>query len=209
MQITREQIEEMKSRQRATFINSLAGYKQAVLVGSRNEEGRPNLAIFNSLLHIGAHPPLYGLLFRPHTVRRDTLENILSTGSYSLNYLRAEDRRKAHHSSAKFTEEDNEFECTGLTELSVPGFHAPFVSEAPVRIAMKLQERTDLSINGTILLIGSVEFVDLPDKIFRSDGFAALYEEDILACTGLDAYFKPLFLNRYGYAKPGEEPLEI
>ena len=77
-----EILQAQDSRYRATLINSLAGVKQAFLIGSKSSSGHSNLAIFNSLIHIGANPPLWGFLCRPDTVKRDTLQNILETGEY-------------------------------------------------------------------------------------------------------------------------------
>ncbi len=47
-----QDIEQMERRYRGNFINSVGGYKSAVLVGTVDNQGRPNLAIFNSLFHI-------------------------------------------------------------------------------------------------------------------------------------------------------------
>ena len=82
-------IDSLEVRYRATLINSLTGVRPAVLVGTRSGSGNNNLAIFNSLVHIGADPPLNGLLFRPATVERHTLNNILETGNYTLNFVAA------------------------------------------------------------------------------------------------------------------------
>ena len=43
----------LELRHRAAFINSLGGFKSVVLVGTKNKDGQTNLAIFNSLFHIG------------------------------------------------------------------------------------------------------------------------------------------------------------
>ncbi|MEY4292398.1 MAG: hypothetical protein RIQ61_775, partial [Bacteroidota bacterium] len=89
MIIDKNAIEQLEQRYRTTFINSLAGFRQAVLVGTKSAEGHSNLAIFNSLIHLGAHPALFGLINRPDSVQRDTLQNIISTKSYTLNYVKA------------------------------------------------------------------------------------------------------------------------
>jgi len=65
MRLDQNDIRNLDRRYRATLINSLAGVRPAVLVGTRSNDGRSNLAIFNSIVHIGADPALYGLLFRP------------------------------------------------------------------------------------------------------------------------------------------------
>ena len=199
-------IKNWEQRYRATFINSLAGIKQLVLIGTQSPQGLTNLAIFNSLMHIGANPALYGILFRPDTVKRDTLDNILQTESYSFNYVSAGSFKQAHQTSAKYDTNTSEFQAVGFTEQYAPGFLAPFVQEAKVKIAMKLEDRIDIKINGTILIIGSLQYIEIHPNMLSADGFVALEKENVLACAGLDAYYQTDFINRLSYAKPDKEP---
>ena len=62
----------MPSRKRTHLINSCTGYKSANLLGTKSKNGKTNLAIFNSVIHIGSNPPMLGLILRPLTVKRDT-----------------------------------------------------------------------------------------------------------------------------------------
>ncbi|MFT7259781.1 MAG: hypothetical protein ACI9MS_001643, partial [Glaciecola sp.] len=86
-------IDNMAQRVRANFINSLSGFKSGNLIGTRSAgdkigtKGIDNLAVVSSVFHIGAHPPLLGMIMRPHTVRRDTLQNIKDTGEYTINHI--------------------------------------------------------------------------------------------------------------------------
>ena len=73
MELNKENIQQLEQRYRTAFVNSLAGFRQVVLVGSKSAAGHENLAIFNSLIHLGANPALLGLISRPDTVPRDTL----------------------------------------------------------------------------------------------------------------------------------------
>jgi flavin reductase (DIM6/NTAB) family NADH-FMN oxidoreductase RutF len=116
MLIDKEQIENYDSRYRAKLINSLAGIKQAFLIGSKSKDGKSNLAIFNSLIYIGANPPLWGFICRPDVVKRDTLSNILETESFTINYLKVSDTEKAHQTSAKYDTIVSEFEACGFEE---------------------------------------------------------------------------------------------
>jgi flavin reductase (DIM6/NTAB) family NADH-FMN oxidoreductase RutF len=77
-----------EQRFRAMFINSLGGFKSLALIGTRSREGNTNLAVFNSLFHIGTNPPLFGLIVRPDSVDRHTLSNILETGEFTVNHVR-------------------------------------------------------------------------------------------------------------------------
>ncbi|MEY4289469.1 MAG: hypothetical protein RLZZ30_1557 [Bacteroidota bacterium] len=209
MIIDSTQLSQFESRYRATLINSLAGIKQAFLIGTKSKEGLSNLAIFNSLIHIGANPPLWGFLCRPDTVQRDTLRNILETGHYTFNFIHQADAEKAHQTSAKFPSEESEFEACGLTQQSVQDFPAPFVAESPIRIGMKFEEKVDIAINGTILIIGSIQFIELDEQWLSVDGFVDLAKANTLTCAGLDAYFENTLLHRLSYAKPEKWPSKL
>jgi flavin reductase (DIM6/NTAB) family NADH-FMN oxidoreductase RutF len=200
---------ELNSRYRATLINSLAGFKTAVLIATENSLGQSNLAIFNSLIHIGANPPIYAFICRPDTVKRDTLTNILETGYYSFNYVKSSEFVKAHQTSAKYDTEISEFEAVGFEKSYLNDFRAPFIKDAAVKIAMKFIEKIDIAINGTIMVLGSVEKIIFEDDLLSEDGFVALEKADVLACTGLDAYYKTSFLGRLSYAKTDAEPKRI
>jgi len=202
MELNSQKILDLPKRYRGTFINSLSGIRQAVLVGTRSSDGKSNLAIFNSLIHIGANPPFYGLLFRPDTVRRDTLSNILETGYYSLNYVQSVDFQKAHQTSAKYETEISEFKATGFTENFRNDFFAPFVTEAVVQIGMKFEERIDIQLNGTILIIGSIKYVHLDDNLVSDNGLINLADGDVLASSGLYQYYKVSEVGRLPYAQP-------
>ena len=201
MVYTKKDIEQSEQRFRTAFINSLAGFRQAVLIGTKSINGNSNLAIFNSLLHLGANPALFGLISRPDSVQRDTLQNILATKEYTLNYVGAAYYKKAHQTSARYEKGISEFEKVGFTEQYHPSSLAPFVEEAAVKIAMKLEQTINISINGTILIIGSIAHVDLDESIIGEDGYVALSEADILISQGLDAYFTSKSLGRLPYAK--------
>jgi flavin reductase (DIM6/NTAB) family NADH-FMN oxidoreductase RutF len=142
MILQRKEIEQLDSRYRATFINSLAGYRQAVLIGSKSLDGKSNVSIFNSLIHLGANPALWGFICRPDTVQRDTLRNILETNSYTFNYVQTIDFEKAHQTSAKYETAISEFDAVGFTEQIIESMHAPFVQEAVVKIGMQFSEKS-------------------------------------------------------------------
>ncbi len=209
MIIDKEALSKYESRYRATLINSLAGVKQAVLIGTKSKDGFSNLAIFSSLIHIGANPALWGFICRPDVVKRDTLSNILETNYYTINYVAVSDYKKAHQSSAKYDRSISEFEACGFTEFYHANFEAPFVAEAPVKVAMKLEQKIDISINNTILIIGSIQHIEIEESIISSDGFVALDKLNTLACAGLDAYYETRLIDRLSYARPDEPITKI
>lgn len=204
MKLNREEIGAFEQRIRTTFVNSLAGFRQVVLVGSKSTDGISNLAIFNSLMHIGAQPPLYGILNRPDSVQRDTLQNILETKEYTLNFVRASAFEKAHQTSARYEKDVSEFAEVGFEENYLDGCSAPFVKEAVVKIAMKLEEIIPIPLNGTQLIVGSISQIELNDGMLGQDGFVSLSEVEVLLSQGLDAYFVASPIGRLPYAKPGK-----
>ncbi|MCS7053720.1 MAG: flavin reductase, partial [Ignavibacterium sp.] len=86
MIITKEKILDFERRYRINFVNSLSGFKSANLIGTISKSGITNLAIFSSVIHVGANPPLIGILFRPLSVPRHTYNNIKETGCFTINH---------------------------------------------------------------------------------------------------------------------------
>ena len=60
-----QELEALPTRFRGNLINGIAGFKPALLVGTADAQGQTNLALFSSVFHIGASPPLLGLIVRP------------------------------------------------------------------------------------------------------------------------------------------------
>ncbi len=206
MYIATSDLAQMEQRYRAALINSLGGFKSVVMIGSTDQEGHTNLAIFNSLFHIGANPPLCGLIFRPDSVERHTLTNIEQTGAYTVNHLNEHIYQQAHQTSARYPSTISEFEATGLTPLWQPGYIAPFVAESHLRFYLELQEKIPLTINGTILLIGKITGIWLPDGAVQSDGFVDIEKAGSLTCSGLDSYHRTQRIARLSYAKTDTKP---
>ncbi len=208
-QINRDELKNMETRYRANLVNSLGGFKSVVLVGTRDENGQENLAIFSSLFHLGANPALCGLIIRPDVSERHTLHNIEKMGSYTVNHLHKDIAIKAHQTSARYTKEQSEFEQVGLTPEYKEGIIAPFVGESEVRFACELRQKINLEINGTILLIGEIVNIELPENVLKSTGYIDIEGAGTITCSGLDAYHATEKLFQLSYAKPDLWPQQI
>lgn len=90
-----EDFAQMDKRYRTQLVNSMPGIKALNLVGTRDANGQENLAVFNSIFHVGANPPYLGMVVRPDSVDRHTWQNIQATGSYTLNAVGADFYGKA------------------------------------------------------------------------------------------------------------------
>jgi flavin reductase (DIM6/NTAB) family NADH-FMN oxidoreductase RutF len=195
----RADFEAMERRYRATFFNTLSGYKSISLVGTASAQ--PNLAIFNSVFHVGANPAALGLVFRPDTVERHTLNNILDQGRYTINHITPAFFRQAHQTSAKYPAQVSEFEACGLTPVFREGNPAPYVGESPVQIGLSFAERIDIRLNGTIIIVGTITDVSLDTTFVEYDGFVRLEDLGTITSLGLDAYFTTSGLGRLPYAR--------
>lgn len=206
MHINPEQIQQMEQRYRARLINSLGGFKSVVLIGTQNVQAQTNLAIFSSLFHIGANPALCGLIVRPDSAERHTLGNILDTGFYTVNHVHEGIYLAAHQTSARYPMDQSEFSATGLKEEWLDGFFAPFVTQSVVKFSLQLEQKVDLTINGTTLLIGKILDVYVPQSSLGDDGFIDLETAGTLTLSGLDSYHRTQKLARLAYAKPDTAP---
>jgi flavin reductase (DIM6/NTAB) family NADH-FMN oxidoreductase RutF len=195
----------LEQRYRAAFVNSLTGFKSVCLIGTVDQSKQTNLAIFNSLIHIGANPPYIGFISRPDSVDRHTLDNISQTGFYTINQLNENIYAQAHQTSARYPKHVSEFEATGLTEEYKDDFKAPFVKESIVKMGVRFQERIHIKTNNTIIVVGLIEKVYFPNNCLCSDGFVDIEKAGTITCAGLDSYHKTQRLQRLNYAKPGVE----
>lgn len=196
-----------EDRFRKNFINSITGFKSVALIGTKNESGTSNLAIFSQIFHVGANPPLIGIVFRPNVVARHTFSNILATKYFTINHLTEDFVNKAHHTSARW--EGSEFQHCGLSEIYLEDFPAPFVGESQLQIGCSFKERLDVQSNGTHILIGAIERVNLIENAIGEDGFVDLQQLGTLTSAGLDAYYATELVDRLSYAKPGHKPTSI
>ena len=200
--ISLEEILTMEKRYRATFINSLTGFKSVALVGSQDQIGQTNLAIFNSIVHLGAHPPLIGMIVRPDSVDRHTLQNIEEKGVYTINHIQESMIQQAHQTSARYPREVSEFDAVGLTPEYLTNFQAPFVKESNLKMAVQFKEKVPFTINGTIFVVGEIKQVYLPETAIKSDGLVDLVQVGSITNVGLDSYHTVNGGVRLPYAKP-------
>jgi flavin reductase (DIM6/NTAB) family NADH-FMN oxidoreductase RutF len=193
---------QLPSRVRANFINSLSGFKSANLVGTRSSSGVNNLATVSSVFHVGAHPPLLGMLMRPHTVVRDTLQNIKDTGVYTINHVHYSFADKAHQCSARYLTEQSEFDAVGLNPQLSSVVNAPFVAESKVKIALQVEQISLIELNQTELVIGKIVEVECSEDIFLEDGYVDIEKAGSVALSCLDSYHSTQRIERFSYAKP-------
>ena len=207
--IKSEQISQLEKQYRISLINSVVGYKSLNLLGTTSSEGITNLCVISSAFHLGANPPLLGIVIRPEREQNSTLSNIKTTGQYTLNNVLPEWYKQAHQTSAYYPSNVSEFDTCGFQALYVDHFKAPFVKQSSICIGLELREIIDVEINGTTILIGEIVQILADDDLIAADGTVDHVKAKTMTVAGLDAYFLPQAVGRLAYAKPGVEPHEI
>lgn len=199
----------LPNRYRANLINSATGYKSCNLLGTVAPSGTSNLAIFNSVVHIGSNPPLLGFILRPLTVKRDSYNNFKSAGYFTVNQVSDSIITQAHHTSAKYDEGISEFTKSGLTESYLDDFSAPYVAESPIKIGCKYLNEYEIKENGCLLIIGAIEHIYLPEDSIAEDGWVHLDKTKAIGAVGIDGYALPKIIERFSYARPDEPSKSI
>lgn len=198
---SRSEIEKMDKVPRLKLINSLSGFKSANLMGTINAEGVENLAIFSSVVHLGSHPPLLGCILRPHTVPRHTYENIKETGWYTINHVNSAIYKQAHQTSGKYKEGLSEFEVSGLQPWYSDACRAPYVEAARIRIGLTPIEEHLVEANNTIMLVGAIQEVWIPEDCREEDGFLDIEKAGTVTISGLDAYHTTNRIDKMEYVR--------
>lgn len=199
-----EQIHSLDKIYRINLINSCSGYKSANLIATQSTDGQPNVAVFSSVTHLGSNPPFLGFILRPTTVPRHTFKNIKETKFYTINHIHKSIIKDAHHTSAKYPENISEFDVTNLEMEYKDNFHAPFVKNCAVQMAMEYVEEYYIKANNTLLVVGKMNHLYVDDAILNEDGFINLAKAETATINGLDAYAVPESNLRLMYQRPKE-----
>jgi len=199
--LTPQVITQMERRYRANLINSVTGCKQVHLLGTVNEGGQANLAVVNSVFHVGANPAMLGVVFRPARAENTSLANIRRTGQYTVNNILPAFYKQAHQASAVYSPEVSEFEACGLRSFFLEGIDAPFVSESTIQIGLRFKQELPLEVNGTTIIIGEITGIRISDNLITDDGYVDQHAAGSITVAGLDSYFTNEPLERLPYAK--------
>lgn len=206
MHYSKKDIKNLDRIARLKIINSVTGIKPANLIGSIDESGRTNVAIFSSVVHLGSNPALLGFISRPLSEDAGhTLSNIMENGLYTINHIHPEFVKNAHYTSGKFDKEVSEFDRCCLTEEYIAGFKAPFVKESNFKMGLQFKEKIEISINGTVMIIGEIEELIIPKTAFTDDEID-LEISNAIGISGLNSYYSLTKLERYPFVRLEEIP---
>lgn len=204
---TKEEIFQLNKIKRLNLINSISGIKPANLIGTKGEDGSENLAIFSSVFHLGSNPAQLGFIMRPaEEVPRNTFENILYSGYYTINHVLEDFVENAHFTSAKFDKSVSEFEACKLESEYLQNFQAPFVKASKLKYGMKLVECIPIPSSNTTLVVGVVEHLFIDPVAVNDNGMIDLSVISSAGISGLNSYYSLKKIGEYPYARVEELP---
>jgi flavin reductase (DIM6/NTAB) family NADH-FMN oxidoreductase RutF len=201
---SKENINALATRYKNNLINSISGYKSANLIGTKSKTEITNLAVFNSVIHLGSNPALLGFILRPTTIPRHSYQNMKEKGVFTINHINLDQIEDAHHTSAKYAENISEFDQTNLEVEYKAECLAPFVKGAPVQIACRYVNDYLIKENDTLLVVGAIEHLFIQNEMLHQDGWVQLDKGQVVTINGLDGYALPKLISRFPYARPKE-----
>lgn len=197
---SKEDIQALEKYHRINLINTISGLKSVNLIGTQGTTVS-NLAVFNSVVHIGANPPALGFIMRPLAVERHTYHNIKKQGFFTINQVHKEIYKQAHQTSAKYPADVSEFNACNFTEEWIDDFRAPFVKESHIKIGLTFVEEQLIEFNKTILIIGQIEKIILPDHGVLENGSVDHDALETITISGLYNYYNADAAASLPYAK--------
>lgn len=186
----------MDKIEKINLINSCTGYKSANLITTKSIEGNTNIAIFNSVTHLGNSPSLIGFLVRPTNALNDTYKNIMETGYFTVNHITIDMITDVHHTATNFDLGLSEFDKTNLEEEYKNDFNIPFIKGSPVQLYCKFVNEYVIKENETIHIIASIEHIFFDKTLERKDGGLQLDKVNLVILNGGNGYFLPQLINR-------------
>jgi flavin reductase (DIM6/NTAB) family NADH-FMN oxidoreductase RutF len=199
---TEQDIKSAEKVTRLRMINAITGIKPANLIGTQDDAGHHNLAVFSSVVHLGSDPALIGFILRPYgEVPRHTWQNIQATGHYTINHIPESYTQQSHYTSAKFPVEISEFERCGFSPEFVSGINAPFVRESSLKMGLSFLSATEIPLNGTTLVIGKIIHLTIPDEFIDPAGELDLQMAQSTGISGLNTYYRLEKIGQYPYAR--------
>ena len=138
---------------------------------------------------------------------RHTFQNIKTNRYYTINHVHQSFVEKAHFTSAKFDQQTSEFEKCQLTEEYLFDFKAPFVKESQLKLGMHFLEAIPIHLNNTVLVIGEILHLIIPDECIGERGHLDLSNINDVGISGVNSYYSLQKIAQFPFARPEELPI--
>lgn len=206
---TQDNLKHLPSRNRASLINNCCGIRSANLIGTVDTKLQENLAVFNSVMHLGSDPALIGFILRPLTMKRHTYDNIHQTKFFSINQIPRDLYTEAHQTSAKYKKNESEFETCAIEKEYFEDYTVPFVKKSKIKIACRYESEYNIKENGCVMIIGKIEMIAVDDSGVSEDLWINHEKLNSIGIGGLDTYYTVKCIDRLTYAQTHQDSKSI
>lgn len=149
----------------------------AVVLSCRGKEDRPaNLITVAWAGTVCSDPPMLSVSIRPE---RASYAMIEESGAFCLNLIGRSLCRAADFCGVKSGRDVDKFAALGLHELSLEGFPAPAIAEAPAFLLCRVQQRIPLGSH--VLFLSRIEDVRVSEALLDEKGALHLERAELVA----------------------------
>jgi len=160
--------DDIEPHHRYTISSGLIVPRPIGWIGSASSSGRQNLAPYSFFNLVNGHPPTF--VVAPYR-GKDTPNNIIETGEFSVNVVTEETVGAMNASAATVGPEVDEFELAGVTAAACVSIAAPRVAEAVATFECQLTQTVDIGgpnadgESGGVLFVGVATHLHLEDRL--------------------------------------------
>jgi flavin reductase (DIM6/NTAB) family NADH-FMN oxidoreductase RutF len=141
------------------FMLSAIVPRPIAFISTVGENGVFNLSPFSFFNGVCAEPPILSVSFsRRDGKKKDTLQNIESSGQFVVSVVTEPLAKAMNESSAPFPADISEFEKVGLTPLPAEKVRAPLLKESPINMECVLYRLIEVGTppRGSTLVLGEI-----------------------------------------------------
>lgn len=168
---------------------SLISPRPIALISTRDRNGVPNIAPYNSYVGLATHPPMLGVSFsQPQGGgEKNTLTNIKSTGAFVINLV-PRFLAELMNKSAEGQDIADDFARLGLSSAPAETVDCPRVVGSPASLECRLVNILPLPPSQCEFVVGQIAGVFLRDEYVKDDGTFDLMAADLLSSIGAEDY---------------------
>lgn len=149
---------------RSLGVRNLVFPEPAMVIGSYDEEGTPNIMTAAWFGVANSRPFKVSVSLRPATY---SYHNIMASKAFTVNVPDASLIRYVQFAGRYSGRDLNKFEETGLTPVKADSVHAPYVKEFPIVLECKVTEYHDLGSHRQF--IGQVVDAKIDERLLKEE----------------------------------------
>lgn len=157
MTVTTFRVADLPQQDAYKLLTGLVVPRPIAWVGSRSRDGTDNLAPFSFFNAVSGDPPTV-VLSPGNDRRKDTRDNILATGVFTLNAVSADLVERMNATAASVDADASEFDLADLTVVESTLIAAPRVAECVATMECRMTQHLPIGRpdGGNMLIIAEV-----------------------------------------------------